>query len=747
MPGGRRAVGDRHRRAGRCPSGRCVSAACAQIIEGARERARAPRVVAAIFRPGYIANTWRNRSSPSSGSTTRPISSNRTASSLREKGFEVDTATNADDAVEMLRRRPFGIVLLDEQMPGKRGLEALREIRELDPLLPIVMVTKSEEDATLREAIGADVRDYLVKPINPRQVLTVDHAPARGRRASGSRRVARRSSSASASSRLEPVARLDWRGWIARWYASSCSGTSTSPPRTRQSLYDSLQGLYPALRARVRRLHARRVPALAARSSRATVRRSRSTSSPSSSLPILERSRAAVFIVIDCLRLDQWRVLEPLLAPLFDVETTHYFSRAPDGDAVLAQRALQRALSRRDRRALPRLVGRARGRVAQRARARAARGAARGAQDRSAGALRQDLLERRRRRPRAPRLAARSRTRASSAFVFNFVDLLTHGRSESAILYEVARDEIALRALTQQWFERSVLFAAAQGGGAPHGSRCSSRAITARSTATRRPRCSPSATRRRICATSSARTCAPSVRSRRCCSRTRMISRLPRRGLGANTLLAMGDTFFVYPTKLREYQRRYRGSFLHGGVTPEECILPVALLTPQALSAGRRSSIRGSSRSSARTRWRMAGNIVFNLIAAALDGFSFTLLIPFLNALFQQPSLPVRSRLGERLPASRRIGALLDPAHPMGSLRQRHPDHPGHRRGQERLRLARRAARRVAAGVRDARPARRACTGTCSGCRSATSRARRSGRSSRASSPTPSRRRRSSPSS
>ena len=57
--------------------------------------------------------------------------------------------------------------------------------------------------------------------------------------------------------------------------------------------------------------------------------------------------------------------------------------------------------------------------------------------------------------------------------------------------------------------------------------------------------------------------------------------KLPRRGLGANSLLAAGDSFFVYPTKLREYQSRYRGSFLHGGVTPEEVILPLALLTPR----------------------------------------------------------------------------------------------------------------------------------------------------------------------
>ena len=65
------------------------------------------------------------------------------------------------------------MLLLDEQMPGKRGLDAYREVREIAPLLPVVMVTKSENDATLREALGAEVSDYLVKPVNPRQVLSV----------------------------------------------------------------------------------------------------------------------------------------------------------------------------------------------------------------------------------------------------------------------------------------------------------------------------------------------------------------------------------------------------------------------------------------------------------------------------------------------------------------------------------------------------------------------------------------------
>ena len=76
---------------------------------------------------------------------------------LRDKGFEVETATNADDAAEMVRRRPFDLVLLDEQMPGTRGLESLAELREIDSNLRIVMVTKSEEDSTLTEALGNDI--------------------------------------------------------------------------------------------------------------------------------------------------------------------------------------------------------------------------------------------------------------------------------------------------------------------------------------------------------------------------------------------------------------------------------------------------------------------------------------------------------------------------------------------------------------------------------------------------------------
>jgi DNA-binding response OmpR family regulator len=92
---------------------------------------------------------------------------------LEQQGFSVEQAAHGDDALALLRRQPYSVVLLDEQMPGRRGLELLSEIRSIDPAMPVVMVTQSEDDGTLREAIGIQVDDYLVKPVQPRQILSV----------------------------------------------------------------------------------------------------------------------------------------------------------------------------------------------------------------------------------------------------------------------------------------------------------------------------------------------------------------------------------------------------------------------------------------------------------------------------------------------------------------------------------------------------------------------------------------------
>ncbi|MFP4447288.1 MAG: PglZ domain-containing protein [Bacteroidales bacterium] len=91
---------------------------------------------------------------------------------LEAKGYLVSTTTNADDAIEMINNNAFDLILLDEHMPGTSGIEALGKIKNILPNIPVVMITKSEEEDIMDEAIGSKIDDYLIKPVNPKQILS-----------------------------------------------------------------------------------------------------------------------------------------------------------------------------------------------------------------------------------------------------------------------------------------------------------------------------------------------------------------------------------------------------------------------------------------------------------------------------------------------------------------------------------------------------------------------------------------------
>lgn len=90
---------------------------------------------------------------------------------LTKKGYEVTTVTNGADAIEECRKQTFDLIMLDEMMPGLTGLETLQKVKELQPQTPVVMVTKSEEEDIMDQAIGSKIADYLIKPVNPNQIL------------------------------------------------------------------------------------------------------------------------------------------------------------------------------------------------------------------------------------------------------------------------------------------------------------------------------------------------------------------------------------------------------------------------------------------------------------------------------------------------------------------------------------------------------------------------------------------------
>ncbi|MCK5087963.1 MAG: response regulator, partial [Melioribacteraceae bacterium] len=89
---------------------------------------------------------------------------------LAEKGFEVDTVTNGEDAVSFVKEKEFDLIFLDEMMAGMGGLETLSKIMEINPNIPVVMVTKSEEESLMHDAIGQKISDYLIKPVVPSQM-------------------------------------------------------------------------------------------------------------------------------------------------------------------------------------------------------------------------------------------------------------------------------------------------------------------------------------------------------------------------------------------------------------------------------------------------------------------------------------------------------------------------------------------------------------------------------------------------
>jgi CheY-like chemotaxis protein len=494
---------------------------------------------------------------------------------LRQRGYHVDTTTNGDDALELARSQRYDLVLLDEQMPGRRGLDVLAELRREEPQARVVMVTKSEEDRTLVEAIGRRVDEYLVKPASPRQVLSVVTRLLEGAQLQQQRAAQDFAARFGQLSRLREEAST-WEDFFAL-YDELVEWELRLHAAGERGLVDSVNALQVELR--------RDFGAWVARHYASWTRNGRQR--PPLSVDVVREfvaprvgPRPLLFVIIDCLRLDQWRMLRPMLAADYDIEESLYASILPTATPYSRNAIFSGQYPDVIARTHPGWWGTEEG---------------------SLNAFEEDLLREQLRHlleREVPvhyekvftdsdseevlaRVRGALRPESVTAVVYNFVDLLTHGRSESAIVMEVARDVPGLRALTRQWFEGSSAYrllreAAARGATVilttDHGSILCDRPVTifARRDATSNLRYKFGLDLR-----AEQQSAVFAVKDER-------ILRFPQGKSATNYLLALEDFFFVYPTKLREYQARYRGSFLHGGVSPEEMILPIATMTPRA---------------------------------------------------------------------------------------------------------------------------------------------------------------------
>ncbi|HET7276380.1 MAG TPA: bifunctional response regulator/alkaline phosphatase family protein [Longimicrobiaceae bacterium] len=495
---------------------------------------------------------------------------------MQGRGYHIDAVANGDDALEMVHLYPYDLILLDEQMPGRTGMEVFDELRRVDPLVPVVMITKSEEDRTMTEAIGRRVADYLVKPTSPRQVLSVVTRLLEGESIQ-QQHVAREFSFRFRElNALRNVAR-GWREW-AETYSELVDWELRLRDAGEIGLLFSLETLLDDFRREFCQFV---VADYGGWVNGAEDRPPLSTDLVEQFLaPTLGEDKPVLFVIIDCLRLDQWRTLLPILGGFAEVEEALYYSILPTATPYSRNAIFSGRFPDQIAEDHPRWWD------------RDTAGGLNGFEDELFTEQIHRLLGR-----QIPvhyekifragdgeqvlhRLPGYLSNPGVTAVVFNFVDMLTHGRSESAVLLEVARDKEALRALTRQWFERSEALLAIREAvkmgvsvlvTTDHGSIHCHRPATvfAKRDTTQNLRYKFGNDLRAEDPSQ-----AFSVDDER-------VLRFPPAGASKHYLLGLDDVFFVYPTKLREYQARYRGSFLHGGVSPEEMILPVALLTPR----------------------------------------------------------------------------------------------------------------------------------------------------------------------
>jgi len=500
---------------------------------------------------------------------------------LESKGYRVTSVSNGTDAVACAAREKFDVVLLDESMPGLGGLATLEAIKERDPSIPIVLVTKNEAESLMDEAIGKRIDDYLIKPVRPTQIfLALKRLLESDRLQEGQR--ARGYVAELARLREQSAGGLDWRGWIDL-YARSAQWDveldKVEDDGLKQAHQDQRRELNVEFGHYVEGNYASWVagdttPAAGA---------------PTLSVGVLERwvapllreKRRVYFILVDCMRLDQWLTVEPLLREFFDIAVDYHVSILPTATPYSRNAIFAGLFPDEIQRRHPEFWHEGAG------------------DERSKNRYERQLLDLHLKRlavelsspPKYIKIynaeeANNVRRNVVTfqniplvALVFNFLDMLTHGRSESDLLRELAPDESAFRSVMRSWFLHSSLFDALKWMSkqdctviltTDHG------AILSRRSALVYGNRETSTNLRFKFGTNLA--CDPKFAVQ---VKDPNRFRLPADAMSKNYIVAKEDFYFVYPTKFHEYENKYRGSFQHGGISLEEMILPTATLTPR----------------------------------------------------------------------------------------------------------------------------------------------------------------------
>lgn len=496
---------------------------------------------------------------------------------LEKKGYEVITVTNGTDAVDQFKANSFDLVLLDENMPGLSGLETLQKIKEISPSTPVVMVTKSEEENIMDQAIGSKIADYLIKPVNPNQILltlkkNIHH-----------KEIVTEVTQTGYQQSFQQIAMQisdcrTYQDWVdvyrklVHWELELSGTDSNMTDMLVMQKEDANNGFAKFIKKNYLQWVDGILPTSPAND--------HPLMSPEifkkKIFPLINGGDKVFMIVIDNFRYDQWRMIAKEIGDLFEIDEELYYSILPTATQY-ARNAIFSGL-------MP-------NKIAEMFTDLWVDEDEEEGKNLNEEPLIRTQLERYRRKDTfsyhkindmsgAEKFMQQFKQLAKNdlnVVVFNFIDMLSHARTESKMVRELANNESAYRSLTQSWFRHSVisdlLKMLAQTDykvvlTTDHGSiRCNKpvKIIGDRNTNTN--------LRYKL------------GKNLAYDSKDLFVIKepgkalLPAPNLSTSYVFATGDDFFAYPNNYNYYVSYYKDTFQHGGISMEEMIVPIITMT------------------------------------------------------------------------------------------------------------------------------------------------------------------------
>lgn len=493
---------------------------------------------------------------------------------LRNKGYEVNTVTNGLDAIEACKTTSFDLILLDENMPGLTGLETLSAIKEMHPSTPVVMVTKSEEENIMEQAIGSKIADYLIKPVNPNQILLTLKKNIHQKEI-----VTERANSAYQQNFGKLAMQISDARTIEEWKEAykKIIYWELELERADEQMHEMLKSQKEDANNMFGRFIKNNYMKWMA-----SPREERPLMSNDlfreCIFPLIDKGEKVFFIIIDNFRYDQWRVLANEIGNDFTIEEELYTSILPTATQYARNAIFSGLMPSKIKEMFPHLW------IDEE-------------EEEGKNLNEEELISTQIARYRRKDRFSYDKVVTSAAadkyidtinslshndlnvLVINFIDMLSHARTESLMVRELASNEAAYRSITLSWIKHSAikkLFRYLADNNytvvltTDHGSiqvENPTKVIGDKNTNTNLRYKLGKALNYNNKDVFEIKEPAKAF--------------LPAPNLSTSYIFATGDKFFAYPNNYNYYVSYYKDTFQHGGISLEEMLIPLVKLKPK----------------------------------------------------------------------------------------------------------------------------------------------------------------------